>query len=160
LDDSEVAATVKLSAVADQADEMVSQMGMIIYLGVVLGAIICVAAIYVAVNMLMTENRNNISMLKVLGYNDSRINSMVLNVNHILLPIGILIGIPSCYAIMDVYLRWFASYIGMIISASIKPLTYVIVIALTCVCYFGSVYFIRRKTKKVDMVESLKDNRE
>lgn len=160
IDDSEIAKTVRTSSFAEQCDTMLDQMGAMIYLIVILGAIICVAAIYVAVNMMMTENRNNISMLKVLGYNDKRINSMVLNANHILLPIGILLSVPVIYATFDVFMKWLASYIGMIIPTEISPKSYMITIVITSVCYFGSVLLIRRKTKKIDMVESLKDNRE
>lgn len=160
IDKSEVSNTIKLSSLQEQADTMTSEMGMIISLGIVLGAIICIAAVYVAVNMMMTENRHNISMLKVLGYNDSKINSMVLNVNHILLPIGIIISIPATIFAMNFYMKWFASYIGILVPTTIKPMSYILMIIITSLCYFGSVYFIRRKTKKIDMVESLKDNRE
>lgn len=160
IDDSEIAKTVKTSAIAEQCDTILEMMGAMIYVCIGLGAIICIAAIYVAVNMMMTENRSNISMLKVLGYSDKRINSLVLNANHILLPLGILISIPVIYGVQDIYMKWLASYIGMIIGAVISPISYIADIALTSVCYFGSVFIIRRKTKKVDMVESLKDNRE
>ncbi len=160
MDSSEVAKTVKTSSISEQCDTILEMMRAMIYVCLLLGAIICIAAIYVAVNMMMTENRNNISMLKVLGYSDKRINSLVLNTNHLLLPLGILISIPVIFYVQDIFMKWLASYIGMIISAIISPISYVIDILLTSVCYFGSVYIIRRKTKKVDMVESLKDNRE
>lgn len=38
--------------------------------------------------------------------------------------------------------------------------SYLISILLTAGCYFGSLWLLRRKVKKVDMIESLKDNRE
>ena len=40
-----------------------------------LGIVICIASVYVAVNMLVSENRRNISMLKVLGYSDRKIGT-------------------------------------------------------------------------------------
>ena len=35
-----------------------------------------------------------------------------------------------------------------------------IAVALTVLCYFASLWLLRRKVKRVDMIESLKDNRE
>jgi putative ABC transport system permease protein len=42
----------------------------------------------------------------------------------------------------------------------ISPCGYAIAIGLTVLCYVGSLYLLRRKVKRVDMIESLKDNRE
>ena len=42
----------------------------------------------------------------------------------------------------------------------ISPLSYVYAIGLTGLSYFGSLWLLRRKVKKVNMIESLKDNRE
>jgi putative ABC transport system permease protein len=42
----------------------------------------------------------------------------------------------------------------------LSPCSYVLSIGLTVLCYAGSLYLLRRKIKRVDMIESLKDNRE
>ena len=44
--------------------------------------------------------------------------------------------------------------------AYIEPSSYLISILLMAGCYFGLLWLPRRKVKKVDMIESLKDNRE
>lgn len=48
----------------------------------------------------------------------------------------------------------------MLIDTYIEPESYLISILLTAGCYFVSLWLLRRKVKKVDMIESLKDNRE
>lgn len=48
----------------------------------------------------------------------------------------------------------------MLIETYISPSSYVLAIGLTILCYFGSLWLLRRKVKRVDMIESLKDNRE
>ena len=125
-----------------------------------LGVIICIAAVYVAVNMLVTESRSNISMLKVLGYRDSQINKIVLEVHHVLLPIGILLSVPCVYAAADAFFLLMVDYGVMLIDTYIEPKSYLVSILLTAGCYFGSLWLLRRKVKKVNMIESLKDNRE
>lgn len=118
------------------------------------------ASIYVAVNMLVTENRSNISMLKVLGYKDKLINRIVLRVNHILLPIGIVVSIPLVFASTNWFMAWLADFIGVLPRAYIAPQSFIYTTILACGSYFGSLFLLRRKVSKVDMVESLKGNRE
>ncbi len=155
-----VAREIRKAAFAEQAKTMIDQMGTLIYLLIGLGCMICIAAIYVAINMLITENRNNISMLKVLGYRNRRINSMVLSSSHLLLPLGILLSIPAAYGTMDIFARFFAEIDGMLMTVSIVPKSYLVTILLVCLSYFGSLFLLRRKITKVNMIESLKDNRE
>lgn len=131
-----------------------------LYILVILGVIICVSAIYVAVNMLVTESRGNISMLKVLGYDDKKINQIVLRINHILLPIGIALSIPAVFISGNAIFKIYADTEGMLMTMDIAIKSYVITILLTVLSYFGSLAMIQRKVKKVSMVESLKDNRE
>jgi len=152
--------TIKKSDAKEQFQNMSNQMNVMIYFLIGMGAIICVAAIYVAVNMLVSENRSNISMLKVLGYQDVQINQIVLRVNHILLPIGFLASIWPVFASVNWFMVFLADFIGMFPKAYVAPKSFVYTAGLVCLSYFGSLLMLRRKVSKVDMVESLKGNRE
>jgi putative ABC transport system permease protein len=157
---AKIAEEVKASAISEQTDTMMEMMTSMLGLILVLGVIICVAAVYVAVDMLVTESKSNISMLKVLGYRDRQIDRIVLNVHHILLPIGILLSIPAAFATADAFFRMMVDYGVMRMETYISPRSYAIAIGLTVLCYVGSLYLLRRKVKRVDMIESLKDSRE
>lgn len=150
----------KRSDITDQAKTMTKQMDFLLQMLIGLGVIICIAAVYVAVNMLVTESRGNISMLKVLGYRDSQINKIVLQVHHVLLPVGILLSVPCVYAAAHAFFLLMVDYGVMLIDTYIEPKSYLISILLTSGCYFGSLRLLRRKVKKIDMIESLKDNKE
>jgi len=152
--------TIKKSDAKEQFQNMSNQMNVMIYFLIGMGAIICVAAIYVAVNMLVSENRSNISMLKVLGYQDVQINQIVLRVNHILLPIGFLASIWPVFASVNWFMVFLADFIGMFPKAYVAPKSFVYTAGLVCLSYFGSLLMLRRKVSKVDMLESLKGNRE
>lgn len=158
--ESKIAQESKRSDITDQAKTMTKQMDFMLQTIIGLGIIICVAAVYVAVNMLVTESRSNISMLKVLGYRDKQINKIILRSHHVLLPIGILLSIPCVYAVAHAFFLFMVDYGVMLIDTYIEPKSYVISILLTAGCYFGSLWLLHRKVKKVDMIESLKDNRE
>ena len=158
--EDKVMETIKKSDAKEQFQNMSNQMNTMVYFLIGMGAIICVAAIYVAVNMLVTENRSNISMLKVLGYDDKNINRIVLRVNHIMVPIGFLLSIPAVFAVSNWFMAFLASFIGMLPKTYIAPTSLLYTAVLICISYFGSLFLLRRKVSKVDMVESLKGNRE
>lgn len=158
--DSRIVQTIKKSDVREQFQNMSDQMNVMVYFLIGIGAVICVASIYVAVNMVVSENRTNISMLKVLGYQDRQINRIVLNVNHVLLPVGFLCSIPLVFATANWFMLFLAGFIGALPRAYITPQSFIYTAALTCLSYFGSLFLLRRKVSKVDMVESLKGNRE
>lgn len=158
--DDKIIQTIKKTDAKEQFQNMSDQMNVMVYFLIGIGAIICIASIYVAANMLVSENRSNISMLKVLGYKDKQINQIVLNVNHILLPIGFLVSIPLVFASTNWFLVFLAEFIGALPKAYIAPQSFLYTAILVCCSYFGSLFLLRRKVSKVDMVESLKGNRE
>ena len=158
--DSKIIQTIKKDDAKEQFQNMSNQMNVMVYFLIGIGAVICVASIYVAVNMLVTENRTNISMLKVLGYRDKQINQIVLNVNHILLPIGFLLSIPLVFASTNWFMFFLAEFIGVLPKAYVEPWSFIYTVVLVCCSYFGSLFLLRHKVSKVDMVESLKGNRE
>ena len=160
IDQSLVAREINDTSIDDQMKTMMNEMGVIIYTLIIIGGIICIAAVYVAVNMMVTENRLNISMLKVLGYRDKEINQMVLSANHVLLPVGIAAGILAAYLAIRFYFASFAEMEGMLIPTIVTPASIGLTIVIVSVCYFVSLALVRRKAARVDMVESLKDNRQ
>lgn len=143
--DSKIIQTIKKDDAKEQFQNMSNQMNVMVYFLIGIGAIICVASIYVAANMLVTENRTNISMLKVLGYRDKQINQIVLNVNHILLPIGILLSIPLVFASTNWFMVFLAEFIGVLPKAYVAPWSFAYTVVLVCWSYFGSLFLLRRK---------------
>ena len=131
-----------------------------IYLIIAAGVILCVVTVYLTVNMLIEENRANISMLKVLGYKMKEINRMLLNTNHILVPVCLAAGIVTCLGMTAVIFRSFVDVFNLYIEPSVTVLSICIIGAIQVAGYFFSLTLLKRKAHRVDMVESLKDNRE
>ena len=151
---------IKKSDAKEQFQNISNQMNLMIYFVIGMGAIICVAAIYVAVNMLVSENKSNISMLKVLGYQDTQINEIVLRINHILVPMGFVASIWPVFITINWFMVFLADFMGVLPKTYIAPISLVYTAILICISYFGSLLLLCRKVSKVDMVESLKGNRE
>lgn len=148
------------SDLEEQVDTIIDQTSYMIDTMVGLGIVICIASVYVAVNMLVSENRRNISMLKVLGYSDRKIGRIVLGSNHVFLPLGILLSIPAAYAFCGLFFRMFADMMGMLVSPYLELESCIMAAVLTAGSYLASMYFVQRKTRKVDATECLKEQRE
>lgn len=148
------------SDLKEQVDTIIDQTSYMIDTMVGLGIMICIASVYVAVNMLVSENRRNISMLKVLGYPDRKIGRIVLGCNHVFLPLGILLSIPAAYAFCGLFFRMFADMMGMLVSPYLELKSCIMAAVLTAGSYLASMYFVQRKTRKVDAAECLKEQRE
>ena len=122
--------------------------------------IICVVVVYMMVNVLITESTPSVSMLKVLGYRNREINSMVLNVYHFLVPIAIvlsfLLGFFGTKGVFNANVSVYKTYL----ATCIYPISIVKMTILVLVSYILSLLLLRGKAGKVDLVESLKDNRE
>lgn len=155
-----IAMIIKNTTFENQMQTILDEMGVMIYSLIVLGAVICISALYVSINMMVQESRNNVSMLKVLGYQNKQINAMVLNSNHLLLIPGISIGLVGTYLMMLCYSQAFVELEGMVVPIKFNISSIILTILIVTACYFVSLFFVRRKVDKIDMVESLKDNRE
>lgn len=156
----EISKTVTSDDIREQMKTILTEMGAIIYSLAVIGAIICIAALYVSVNMLISENRHNISMLKVLGLKRREINRMIIDVNHVIIPIGIAVGMLAGYLMMVVVFRIYSGIEGVLYTPAITFKSIILTIIIVLVCYAVSLLIVRRKADRVDMVESLNDNRE
>ena len=148
------------SDLKEQVDTIIDQTSYMIDTMVGLGIMICIASVYVAVNMLVSENRSNISMLKVLGYPDRKIGRIVLGSNHVFLPLGILMSIPAAYAFCGLFFRMFADMMGMLVSPYLELKSCIMAAVLTAGSYLASMHFVGWKTRKVDAAECLKAQRE
>lgn len=144
----------------NQMETMLDEMSGLVYALIIIGAIICIAALYVSINMLVSENAVNISMLKVLGYDRRKIDRMVLNGNHLLLIPGIILGMLTGYGAMAWYCDAFVEIEGLMIPVAFSIPHIILTICIVTLCYFVSLFLVRRKVEKIDMIESLKDNRD
>lgn len=126
----------------------------------VIGALICILVVILLSGMIIEENRRSISTLEVLGYRGQEIRRLILSPNHLLVPIGFLLGIPLGLALADMIALANAASGGILMSITLTGKTLLISAAFIVVSYAVFLAISARKLKKVDMVECLKDERE
>lgn len=158
LDKDLVASETSMAVSADTMENIMGPMNAIIVGIEVLGIILGVFVLYLVINMIVSEMGTNISVMKVLGFSKREITNRILNVNHILVCIGFLIGIPAAYAFVKVgYADTIENY-GMLLTPVVKVKAVIIGFVLTWITYEISLLLQKRKISRIDMVESLKEN--
>ena len=158
--DGELRQIITKSSLREQIEEVYelvkSEVGIMIPFGVV----ICVFVIYIMVNMLISENKSSISMLKVLGYKDKEINRIVINVYHFVIPAAALLGLVAGYLFIKFFFIANTAAYNTYVEAHFSVLTVIKYFILVFLSYAVSLVILGRKVGKVEMSESLKDNRE
>ncbi len=158
LDKDLVASETSMAVSADTMENIMGPMNAIIIGIEVLGIVLGVFVLYLVINMIVSEMGTKISVMKVLGFSRREITNRVLNVNHILVCIGFLIGIPAAYAFVKVgYADTIENY-GMLLAPVLKVKSVVIGFVFTWITYEISLFLQKRKISRIDMVESLKEN--
>lgn len=158
--DGELNRTITKASLRDQINEVYKMMKQEIFVMVPFGVVICSFVIYIMVNMLVSESKSSISMFKVLGYRKKEINKLMINVYHFVIPIAAVIGLIAGYAFVESYFQANAAIFNAYVAAKVSIATSVKYIALVLVSYVISLLSLGRKVNRIDMTESLKDNRE
>ncbi len=156
----EVAEIVSDTTYQTQMENMMRAMGGLIYAFMIIGVIVCIASLYATINTMITENGHSISMLKVLGLENRRIDSMILSANHLLLIPGIALGTAAAYGVMAWYCAEFVEIERIMIPATLSPKSILFTALITAGGYAASLLLLRRKVGRADMIEALKDGRE
>lgn len=158
LDKELVASETKMTVTADTMDNLMGPMKAIILMIEIVGIVLGVFVLYLIINMIVSETSTNISVMKVLGFNRKEISNRVLNVNHVLVCIGYLLGIPMAYTFVKVgYSDTIENY-GMLLSPIVTVKAIVTGFLFTWVTYELSLLLQKRKISRIDMVEALKEN--
>ncbi len=98
-------------------------------------------------------------MLQVLGYTPREINRMIINGNHILVPIGLACGMPLAYLILKIYFRLTVAQNNIIMPVTLNLSTGLLIMGIIILTYALTLVALKAKASKVSMTDSLKDNR-
>lgn len=130
--------------------------GIVLKLLKVLGMLISLLIVSMMSGMIVEESTRNISMLSVLGYRGREVRRFVLTSNHLLVPVGFLIGVPLGYLTAYSMILGAAKSSGMLMSLPVKADTILSGFAFLAAAYLIAMLLAGCKCKKVDLVESLK----
>jgi len=164
-DASGVAAALDQEAAVGKAitkDEMANAwsqelnlMNSLIFIMIAASAVLALTVVYniSAINIL--ERRRDIATLKVLGYHRKEVNKLVFQENLLITGFGSLLGLAAGVGMLWLIINAVVSD-TMMVPMVITPLSVVYAIVLGFVFTALANQLLRKKIKRIDMVESLK----
>jgi putative ABC transport system permease protein len=129
-----------------------SAIGIIAFMSFIIGLIV----IYVVTSLTIEENKENISLMKILGYRKKEVYSLILNSSSFIVILGYILGVPLILASMSALYKSITKDMSITIPVTINysyVLAGFIVIYLT---YELSKLLSRRKINRISMSEALK----
>jgi putative ABC transport system permease protein len=158
--DGEIASSITKSSIIEGANKMITPLkGVMLLIGVI-AAIIGIAIIYVIVSMVIEENRTNISMFKIMGYEEKNLNKIIINTNDILVLIGFIMSIPLSKATLTILFAELTKSMDFTIRVVVSPKVIFIVFLIIFIIYEISKRLSRRKILRIPMEEVLNKGRE
>ena len=155
--EADILKTVVKKEISEQIKNNIAKsMHEIMGLIIAFGGLIAVITTYLMVNVLINESVSSISMLKVLGYHDNEVNSVVTHIYHFLLPLGIILGFAGGYWLNDFNFRKSTAVYNTYIEPHIRPSSVCLYIAIMLASYMISILLLNRKVGKISMAESIK----
>ena len=143
----------KVAAFEEAIKPVKSMVGFLSVIAFFVGMIV----IYVVTSLIVEENRNTISLMKVFGYRKKEVNSLVLNSSTVVIVIGYIIGIPLTTSAVGVLAQSMEKSVGLALPPmGIDPLYLAAGFAIVLLSYELSRLLCRKKVNKVSMSEALK----
>lgn len=160
ISEDKLLSTTTISDFKKAFDNMTKSMqysiGTIAFISFIIGLIV----IYVVTSLIVEENKGSISLMKILGYKNKEVYSLILNSSSFLVVLGYIVGVPlllislkamftSVSESMNVDFPVTINYIYVILGFIVIYLTYEISKALN-----------KKRINKISMTEALKSERE
>ncbi len=128
---------------------------MLIAMGV-LSFIIALIVVYIVTSLIIEENKHSISLLKILGYSEGEINSLMLSFMFIPSLIGYIISIPFVKGFLSSILNTSLKDMNLAMPIEIDPMYSILGYAIIYIVLLISKFISRKRIFNVSMVDILK----
>ena len=135
-------------------DSFMEIMNLMIYFLVAFSLLLAFVVLYNLGTMSYIERYRELATLKVLGFKNKKIGSILISQNTFTTIIGIILGCPLGYASLILLFKLLAAEYELTITCSYY--VYIVSIVLTFLVSLVVSYFTSLKVKKINMVEALK----
>lgn len=139
----------------EESNEVLDSVRMIIFLLLAAAVLLSVVILYNLGILSYTERSREYATLRVLGFYNSEIKSLIFKDSIINVIIGWLLGIPAGYAFLNMYVQA-VSTSAITYSPYLEVISFVLSTFIAVGCSLLVSYIVSRKVFKLDMVQSLK----
>ncbi|MGI6777337.1 MAG: FtsX-like permease family protein [Acetivibrionales bacterium] len=156
----EMPAVSSIQSKSDSLNNLMKSMEiMASFIGVmiILAAVLSIAVIYNITTINIFERQRELATLKVLGFKDNEVRSLIFYENYLISLFGILIGLPVGKRIANYMISMFdTDAYSFIFMAETKD--YLLAAVLTIIFTIMANLILTKKIKRINMVEVLKSN--
>ncbi|ADK14497.1 ABC transporter permease [Clostridium ljungdahlii] len=126
--------------------------GGIAFMSFIIGLIV----IYVVTALTIEENKENISLMKVLGYRNKEVYSLILNSSSFIVVLGYILGVPLLLASMRALFKSMTKDMNVSFPVTINYIYVIVGFIIIYLTYEFSKLLSRKKINKISMSEALK----
>ena len=116
--------------------------------------------IYVVTSMIIDENKENISLMKVLGYRKKEVYSLILNSSATLVILGYILGVPILLALLGNMFKSLTVEMSISLPITISYSYLIIGFVIIYATYEVSKALSKKKVNRISMTEVLKSRLE
>lgn len=130
--------------------------GTMAFMSFIMGLIV----IYVVTSLIIEENRQSISLMKILGYRSKEIYSLILNSSSFIVVIGYILGVPLLLVSLRAMLKSVVRDMNLAFSVTIEYSYVFLGFVVIYFIYELSKFLSRKKINNISMAEILKATNE
>ncbi len=157
IDEMYIAAEITADDLTKTSRQLKISMGSMMNIFLVFGIVMFMLIVYLLSKLIIEKNSHSISMTKILGYQNSEINSIYIMTTSIVVILSMLLTIPiTNIALKQVCEYFFKSYPGWLPYYA-APSVFVKMAILGIISYAVIAFFQMRKVKKVPLADALKN---
>jgi putative ABC transport system permease protein len=127
-----------------------------LYILAAFSSLISLIVVYIVTSMLIEENRKNISLMKVMGYQDKEVSRLLLHSTSFLVFIGFFLAIPLTLSLVRSFFGMLTANMFFDFAVNLPWQHGLYSLALVLMVYYSTLFVNRRKVQRINMAESLK----
>ena len=151
-----IATVINFNDMKDNIKSSMDKYSASVYIVIVFAAVMAFVIISVIANIVVEENKKIISLMKVMGYENKKISSIVLNIYTPIIIISYLLSIPAMVELLKIIVSALSSDIKMTIPITLSNELALLGLAALLVAYYIAVGLSRRVLNKIPLAVALK----
>ncbi|BCB02619.1 ABC transporter permease [Bacillus sp. KH172YL63] len=153
--DEKLLSVTETAETMDGFKEMIKPLNYSVAAIAFVAAVIAVIIMYILISLLIEENSFKISLMKVIGYREKSILSMMIGYNRWFVLLGFVTGIPLTLVSMRGFMDAITEDMNVTIPVKVDWLSVVISVVIIIASYYMSLWLNHRKLKGISMREAI-----
>lgn len=148
---------IKTEEYKEAAESMLDSLMLIIIALLGSAAIIFVMVIYLMIKFMMDKAKNNISLLKILGYRTKEVNRIYLGGETYVVILAILLSLPLGKGVIFLLFPYLTAGYSVYLNPFISLAGYGGLVGFMFFSYYFVYLYLKKKLKKIEFAQVLKD---